>query len=58
LHGLALLGGWPGAWFGQQILRHKSSKVSFRIAYWGTVALNVIGLLAWLIWPAIQTRLA
>jgi uncharacterized membrane protein YsdA (DUF1294 family) len=54
LHALALLGGWPGAWFGQQILRHKSSKASFQIVYRATVALNLVGLLAWLIWPAFQ----
>lgn len=55
LHGLSLLGGWPGAWFAQQILRHKSSKVSFRFAYWATVAVHFAGLLGWLIWPALQT---
>lgn len=54
LHGLALLGGWPGAWFGQQILRHKSSKASFRWVYWATVALHFGGLLGWLIWPAFR----
>ena len=58
LHGLALLGGWPGAWFAQQILRHKSSKQAFRAVYWATVALNILGLLAWLIWPAFQAPIA
>ncbi len=58
LHGLAVLGGWPGAWFAQQILRHKSSKKPFRVIYWATVALNLLGLLAWLIWPALQTPAA
>jgi uncharacterized membrane protein YsdA (DUF1294 family)/cold shock CspA family protein len=53
LHLLALLGGWPGAWCGQKILRHKSSKRSFQIVYWASVALNLLGLLAWLIWPAL-----
>jgi len=43
LHGLALLGGWPGALLAQQVLRHKSSKASFRQAFWATVGLNVLG---------------
>ncbi len=40
LHLLALVGGWPGALIGQQILRHKSQKESFRIVFWATVLLN------------------
>lgn len=40
LHLLALLGGWPAAWWAQQWLRHKSRKPSFRAAYWGTVLLH------------------
>jgi uncharacterized membrane protein YsdA (DUF1294 family)/cold shock CspA family protein len=41
LHLLALLGGWPGALLAQQWLRHKSSKLAFRIVFWITVALNI-----------------
>jgi uncharacterized membrane protein YsdA (DUF1294 family)/cold shock CspA family protein len=51
LHTWGLAGGWPGAWFAQQVLRHKSSKQSFRTTYWGTVVVNcaaVGGLLWWL----------
>ncbi len=51
LHALALAGGWPGAWFAQQILRHKISKALFQALYWTTVALNVAALLAWIAWP-------
>lgn len=36
----ALLGGWPGALLAQQVFRHKSSKRSFQITFWFTVALN------------------
>lgn len=52
LHGLAVAGGWPGAWFAQQILRHKTSKQPFRLIYWGTVAVNTLALLTWIVWPA------
>ncbi|ATQ74760.1 cold-shock protein [Massilia violaceinigra] len=41
---LLLLGlgcGWPGAVLAQQWLRHKSSKGSFQIAFWVTVACNL-----------------
>ena len=49
LHLLALLGGWPAAWWAQQWLRHKSAKSAFRTVYWATVLLNCAGLvvLAW-----------
>jgi len=40
---LGLVGGWPGAIVAQQGLRHKSSKASFRAAFWLTVVLNVLG---------------
>lgn len=40
---IGLAGGWPGAIVAQQLLRHKSSKASFRSAFWGTVLLNVGG---------------
>lgn len=41
-----LIGGWPGAIVAQRTLRHKSRKHSFQVAFWGTVALNVIAFIA------------
>ena len=51
LHLFGLVGGWPGALFAQRLLRHKSSKPSFQIVFWATVALNC-GALGWLLTPA------
>jgi uncharacterized membrane protein YsdA (DUF1294 family) len=46
---LALIGGWPGGWIGQQAFRHKSRKVSFQAAFWLAVLLNVAAL-GWLVY--------
>jgi uncharacterized membrane protein YsdA (DUF1294 family) len=42
LHLLGAVGGWPGAIAAQQMLRHKTQKVSFRRVFWGTVVVNLI----------------
>jgi uncharacterized membrane protein YsdA (DUF1294 family) len=34
--------GWPGAVLAQQWLRHKSSKTTFLVKFWLTVALNIV----------------
>jgi uncharacterized membrane protein YsdA (DUF1294 family) len=49
LHVMALIGGWPGALVAQQVFRHKSRKLSFRLVFWATVALNC-GALTWWAW--------
>lgn len=46
LHILSLIGGWPGAFFAQNKLRHKSSKKEFKRIYNATVLLN-LGTLIW-----------
>lgn len=43
----SLLGGWPGAWFAQLNLRHKSKKQSFKWLFYITVLAN-LGALSWL----------
>ncbi|ART48465.1 DUF1294 domain-containing protein [Acidovorax carolinensis] len=40
LHLLNLAGGWPGAWWARQTLRHPSRKTEFRAVYWLTVVLH------------------
>lgn len=39
LHFAELLGGWPGAFLAQRRLRHKCSKASYQIVFWGIVLL-------------------
>jgi uncharacterized membrane protein YsdA (DUF1294 family) len=41
LHQFALLGGWPGAWAGQRVFRHKTQKTSFRVVYYSIVAFHI-----------------
>ena len=38
---LSVVGGWPGSIIAQQRLRHKTRKRRFRIAFWGSVGLNI-----------------
>lgn len=40
LHIIAAMGGWPGAWMAQQLLRHKTRKQPFRRWFWVTVLLH------------------
>lgn len=41
LHTLELLGGWPGAFLAQRLIRHKNSKVNYQIVFWLIVAVHV-----------------
>jgi uncharacterized membrane protein YsdA (DUF1294 family)/cold shock CspA family protein len=44
LHLFSLIGGWPGAFAAQKLLRHKSSKESFRNLFWATIVINCVAL--------------
>lgn len=40
LHGIELLGGWPGALLAQQVFRHKTRKFSYQLVFWLIVLLH------------------
>lgn len=46
LHAIDVLGGWIGATFAHKLLNHKATKADFRVVFYITVALNIIGFLA------------
>ncbi len=50
---LGLLCGWPGAVLAQHLLRHKTAKASFQIAFWATVVLNIA---SFLVLGSLQTQ--
>lgn len=41
LHLLEIAGGWPGALLAQRRFRHKTRKLSYQVAFWACVAVNV-----------------
>ncbi|MGE8064679.1 DUF1294 domain-containing protein [Pseudomonas sp. NPDC089569] len=42
LHALEFAGGWPGALLAQQVLRHKTRKLSFQLVFWFIVLLHQV----------------
>lgn len=56
LHLWDLLGGWPGGLIAQQQFRHKTVKSSFRMAFWTTVAANLLAT-AWLVKSGLAAKL-
>ena len=44
LHLLELLGGWPAAWLAQRVLRHKSSKQRYQLAFLAAALVNLAAL--------------
>jgi uncharacterized membrane protein YsdA (DUF1294 family) len=43
------LGGWPGGWLAQQILRHKTNKGHYQLLFWIIVAAHE-AVAMWLLW--------
>lgn len=41
LHGLELIGGWPGSLLAQRLFRHKTVKTKYQVAFWAAAVLNV-----------------
>lgn len=41
LHTLEFLGGWPGAFIGQRVFRHKTKKKSFQSIFWLMLVLQI-----------------
>lgn len=52
LHLLELLCGWPGALLAQRLLRHKSRKPGYRVAFRMMVVLNLAATVAWIYWKS------
>ena len=42
LHGVELLGGWPGALVAQQMFRHKTRKWSYQLLFWLIVVVHQV----------------
>ena len=42
LHFFELLCGWPGAVVAQRYFRHKNRKMSYQVAFWLIVAVNLV----------------
>jgi uncharacterized membrane protein YsdA (DUF1294 family) len=48
LHLVELLGGWPGSFLAQRVLRHKWRKTSYVVTFWTIVAVHVAMWTWWL----------
>jgi uncharacterized membrane protein YsdA (DUF1294 family) len=53
LHFFESLGGWVGALPAQQIFRHKTSKMSYRVVFWLIVAAHQV---FWFDWVVLQGK--
>ena len=53
LHLLELLGGWPAAWLAQRVLRHKSRKERYQLAFLAAALFNLAAIALLLIRNAV-----
>lgn len=49
LHLIEAMGGWPGAYVAQQMMRHKTVKSSYQVVFWLIVAIHVAFWVAWIL---------
>lgn len=55
LHLLELLGGWPGAWVAQRLVRHKNAKPGYQAVFWLIVLAHQLAALDCLLgWPLLR----
>jgi uncharacterized membrane protein YsdA (DUF1294 family) len=52
LHGMEMLGGWPGALLGRKAFRHKTRKRSYTRALYGIIAVHAL-FWAWVVLQAL-----
>ena len=52
LHGIELMGGWPGSWLTRRAIRHKTQKLRYRAMFAAAVIvhLGLVGAFAWWRW--------
>ncbi len=48
---IGFVGGWPGAIVAQQLYRHKTAKLAFRVRFWLSVVANM-AIFAWAVTAA------